>query len=85
VIQRLLQWYRPRSEFGRKPTTLASPRNGDAVKTSLWVWLLANGVAGVAIVLLLLIDPPRDLRPVFVLLAVAVGTLFAWRFWPRRK
>jgi hypothetical protein len=49
-----------------------------------WVWLLANGSAGVAI-LLLLIDPMRDLRPVFVLLAVAVGTLVAWRFWPRRK
>jgi hypothetical protein len=43
----------------------------------------ANGAAGVAIVLL--IDPTRDLRPVFVLLAVAVGTLVAWRFWPRRK
>jgi hypothetical protein len=40
--------------------------------------------AGVAIVLLLL-DPTRELRPVFVLLAVAVGTLLAWRFWPRWK
>jgi carbon storage regulator len=33
-----------------------------------WVWLLANGSADVAIVLLLL-DPTRDLRPVFALLA----------------
>ena len=54
------------------------------MKMPLWVWLLANGSAGVVIVLLLL-DPTRDLRPVFVLLAVAVGALFAWRFWPRRK
>jgi hypothetical protein len=49
----------------------------------LWVWLLANGSAGVVIVRLL-IDPARDLWPVFVLLGVAVGTLVAWRFWPRR-
>jgi hypothetical protein len=34
----------------------------------LWVWLLANGSAGVVLILLLL-DPTRDLRPVFVLLA----------------
>jgi hypothetical protein len=34
---------------------------------------------------LLAFDPTRDLRPVFVLLAVAVGTLLAWRFWPRRE
>jgi hypothetical protein len=39
-----------------------------------WAWLLTNGAAGVAIVLLLL-DPTRDLRPVFALLAVAVGTV----------
>jgi hypothetical protein len=50
----------------------------------LWVWLLADGSA-VLVIVLLPIDPTRDLRPVFVLLAVAVGTLFAWRFWPRRK
>jgi hypothetical protein len=50
----------------------------------LSVWLLANVPAGVVIVLLV-IDPARDLRPIFVLLAVAVGTWLAWRFWPWRK
>jgi hypothetical protein len=34
---------------------------------------------------LLLLDPTRDLRPVLVLLAVAVGALLAWRFWPWRR
>jgi hypothetical protein len=48
----------------------------------LWVWLIANGSAGLV---LLLIDPPCDLRPVFALLVVAVGTLLGWRFWPRRR
>jgi hypothetical protein len=57
---------------------------GEAVKMPLWVWLLANGSAGLVLVLLL-IDPTRDLRPVFALLTVAVGTLVAWRFWPWGK
>jgi hypothetical protein len=34
---------------------------------------------------LLAFDATRDRRPVFALLAVAVGTLLAWRVWPRRK
>jgi hypothetical protein len=50
----------------------------------LWVWLLDNGSAGLVLVLLAL-DPTRDLRPIFALLAVAVGTLLAWGFWPRRN
>jgi len=37
------------------------------------------------VIVLLLIDPTRDLRPIFVLLTVAVGTVLAWRFWPWRK
>src|SRR5262249_2214469 len=49
----------------------------------VWAWLLADGSAGLVVVLL--IDPTRDLRPVFVLLAVAVGTLLAWRFCSWRK
>jgi hypothetical protein len=50
---------------------------------TLLLWA-ANTAAGLVLILLLL-DPTRDLRPVFVLLAVAVGALFAWRFWPRRQ
>jgi hypothetical protein len=49
----------------------------------LWVWSLANGSVG--LVLVLLIDPTRDLQPVFALLAVAVGTLLAWRFVRRYR
>jgi hypothetical protein len=37
------------------------------------------------VLVLLALDPTRDLRPVFALLAVAVGTLLAWRLWPWRK
>jgi hypothetical protein len=47
-------------------------------------WLLANGSAGLVLVLLLL-DPTRDLRPVFALLAVAVAFWLAVGFWPWRK
>jgi hypothetical protein len=49
-----------------------------AVKLPLWVWVLANGAAGLVLALLL-IDPTRDLRPVLALLAVAVGTLLVLR------
>jgi hypothetical protein len=38
--------------------------------------ILANGSAGLVLVLLVL-DPTRDLPPVFALLAVAVGTPLA--------
>jgi hypothetical protein len=37
------------------------------------------------VLILLAFDPTRDLRPVLALLAVVVGAMLAWRFWPGRK
>lgn len=44
-------------------------------------YILANGFAGVVLVLLLL-DPARPLAPVFVLLALAVVCAVVPRFLP---
>jgi hypothetical protein len=50
-----------------------------AVLPNEWLFRLANALGGLVLVLLLL-DPPRSLVPVFALLAVAAGLLFlAWR------
>ena len=51
--------------------------DGAAVKMPLWVWLLANGSAGLVLVLLA-IDLTRDLRPICILRAVPAEALRAW-------
>lgn len=46
------------------------------------LYFLANGFAGIVLVLLVL-DPSRPLAPIFVLLALAVGcAVVAW-YWRR--
>jgi hypothetical protein len=47
----------------------------------LWA---ANTPAGVVLILLAF-DPMRDLRPVLLLLAVALACWLAGAFWPPRK
>jgi len=46
------------------------------------LYLFANGLAGIVLILLLL-DPIRPLAPVFVLLALAVTCVIVARYWRR--
>jgi hypothetical protein len=49
-----------------------------------WLLLVADLAAAVVLVLVI-IDPTRTLRPVFALLLLAAGCYIAWRFWAARK
>lgn len=46
------------------------------------LYCLANGFAGIVLVLLLL-DPTRPLAPIFILLALAVACVVVARYWRR--
>jgi hypothetical protein len=54
------------------------------VKTPPWLLLVADLAAAVVLVLVI-IDPTRELRSVFGLLLLAVACYIAWRFWAARK
>jgi hypothetical protein len=49
-----------------------------------WLLLVADLAAAVVLVLVI-IDPTRDLRSVFGVLVLAAGCYVAWRFWASRK